>query len=66
MTVTATPWTPLYERAKKMLCSIHDNLSDQERDYLVSIEARKVVWGTPFMKQFITQVENKHGVKRDE
>lgn len=50
-------WVPLYDRARTIITSHYDVLADADRDYLVSLYARKIVWGTNYQLKRINQIE---------
>lgn len=50
-------WIPLHERAQALLAAHYDALSISDRDYLYSLFARKIVWGTELQATRITKIE---------
>lgn len=57
--IKVTDWVSLHDRARNLLKTKYDKLTDWERDYLVSIESRKIVWGTQMQVQRLDEIEGK-------
>lgn len=54
-----TEVTTLHDKCKNMLIRYFDALTDEDRDYLVSLESRKIVFGTEFQQQRVRDIELK-------